>query len=298
MRGTFILASALMLATLPALADQTGTDNDADADCSPRCKLGFDCVNGACVPMKCEPACRGGFTCVEGECKSECDPECRSGFVCIHGECKSPCNPPCASNERCTEAHECVRLHQSPPPDDVDSDDAQQAPAAHATASDDARPEAPNPSAQKYTPSVTRIYVGPSMFSASFNGGPLLTDPGGTIAFDFHVDAARVFFLGFRLSGWGDSSGAAITLDLDLGVRPRLWTGNDAAVALAIGGGLGFVDFTAGSVFGFHMPLRIGPVFDFGAFTFEVVGGPALYAQKNAIGAFEGIAEFGARFGE
>ncbi len=44
------------------------------------------------------------------------------------------------------------------------------------------------------------------------------------------------------------------------------------------------------------MPLRLGPCFDFGAFTFELLGGPALFAQKNAIGAFEGMLEVGARF--
>jgi len=46
----------------------------------------------------------------------------------------------------------------------------------------------------------------------------------------------------------------------------------------------------------FHLPARFGPCFDFGAFTFELLGGPALFAAKGAFGAFEGVAELGGRF--
>lgn len=269
-----------------------------DAECSPKCKLGFDCMDGVCKPMPCTPTCRSGFTCVEGECKSECDPTCRSGFICIHGECKSPCNPPCGQNERCTDDHECVRLHAASSSDDDARDDDDEAKGTAAKSSAAAASSSGQQSiAEKYTPSVTRIYVGPMMLAASIGNGPLLTDPGGTFAADFHPDDARVLFLGFRVGGWGDPSGAAILFDIDLGLRPRLWTGSDAAVSLSLGGGVGVAYFTSISSALFHLPMRVGPCFDFGAFTFEVLGGPALYAAAGAVGSFEGIAEIGARFG-
>jgi hypothetical protein len=118
------------------------------------------------------------------------------------------------------------------------------------------------------------------------------------VAVDFHADDARVFYLGFRFGSEGDSSGAVFTFDLDIGFRPRLYEGTANAVSFVVGGGVGGAYFatTLGSSAAFHLPLRVGPCFDFGTFTFEVLFGPALYAEHNAVGAFEGITEFGARF--
>lgn len=46
----------------------------------------------------------------------------------------------------------------------------------------------------------------------------------------------------------------------------------------------------------FHVAGRFGAFFDFGGFTFEVLAGPAAFANKNALGAFESVFEIGGRF--
>lgn len=43
-----------------------------------------------------------------------CVPECRIGFTCVDGACVSQCNPPCLSGEVCTEKRECMLRSELP----------------------------------------------------------------------------------------------------------------------------------------------------------------------------------------
>jgi hypothetical protein len=267
--GSAIKRAALTFTFAIALTTTVGAQDAVDeAECKPPCRLGFDCVKGECVAEQCKPACRAGFTCIDGECKSAC-------------------NPPCGSNERCTDSGECVRLARARPPQRADDDEGHE---------EKRTQEAPKSDA--YKPSATRIYVGPMLFALGNPIGPgLLTDFGATLAFDFHPDDSRVFFVGFRTGFVGDSSGVLGAFDLDLGIRPRLVASGDNAFALVVGGGIGGGFITAsGGVGFFHLPARFGVCFDFGGFTLQALVGPALLVARSALGAVESSVEVGGRF--
>lgn len=99
----------------------------SDSECVPRCRGGYECRYGECLPV-CTPACGPGYlctaggTCVRTEApppvhsstptwgsqNARCLPSCRSGYVCLGGQCVSACNPICPPGEMCTEQGECV----------------------------------------------------------------------------------------------------------------------------------------------------------------------------------------------
>lgn len=89
--------------------------------------------------------------------------------------------------------------------------------------------------------------------------------------------------------------------DLDLGFRFRFHETKTGAAGLILGSGIG-----AGTIWVnapgvanvpfFHLPARIGPFFDSGAFTLEILLGAAALFNKSALGAFESSIELGARF--
>jgi hypothetical protein len=127
-------------------------------------------------------------------------------------------------------------------------------------------------------------------------GPGLLTVFGGSFAIDAYFGDTRLFYAGVRLGAVGDAGGVLAMADVDFGVRPRVELGGNMAVSFIAGGGLGLgllIPYVAPL---FHMPLRLGIGFDAGPFTAELVGGPALYAAKGALGAFESVAEIGVRF--
>lgn len=80
------------------------------ADCTPACRAGYTCANGACVSA-CNPACESGDDCVGAGSSAKCVPReracvpaCIAGHVCSNGGCVSACNPPCGKFEECDPA--------------------------------------------------------------------------------------------------------------------------------------------------------------------------------------------------
>lgn len=102
--------------------------------CRPRCRSGYECRHGECLPV-CSPACGPGYLCTAGgtcvrtdapapvqsqspgwgTSSGQCLPSCRVGYVCISGQCVSACNPVCSAGEVCTERGECVPAGDAPP---------------------------------------------------------------------------------------------------------------------------------------------------------------------------------------
>lgn len=78
-------------------------------DCVPKCRTGYSCAAGKCVPA-CNPPCAANELCSpQGQCVSACNPGCASGEVCTpQGQCVSACNPPCAAGEACNASGQCV----------------------------------------------------------------------------------------------------------------------------------------------------------------------------------------------
>lgn len=241
----------------------------------------------------CDPQCRSGFTCREGSCvRSQCTPKCRSGFLCREGECVSLCNPPCADREQCTAEGECrakpklsdVRWtdkpHRKPKTEDDDENGGQR-------------------KSQAQDATVARFYAGPalSVFSAS---GIIVTLLGATLALQASDVAQSPFFVGVRTDflRFTDGSGWLAALELDLGLRFRFVETKTSAAGLVVGGGIGG-GVAWGNVPGFaflHLPAHIGPYFDSGTFTLEVLFGPAIMFNTAALGLFESSIEFGVRF--
>ena len=120
----------------------------------------------------------------------------------------------------------------------------------------------------------------------------------GTVAINGAPDDAGLFFVGVRLMAAGDSSGVVFTGDLDFGARPRLFESGSTAVAVVLAGGIGggVIAATTATIGIFHLAARLGLSLDVDMFTFEFLPGAALYANKGAFGAFEGIMEVGVRF--
>jgi hypothetical protein len=149
--------------------------------------------------------------------------------------------------------------------------------------------------ASKYKPSAARLYVGPMLWTPLFASVP--TDFGATLALALHGGDSRVLFGGIRASFAGDRSGEIIMVAAEFGLRPRAYESEDVALSFPISVGIGgaFISAAGLSVGTFYAPVRFGPCFDFGAFTFEVLVGPALLAQKAALGVFESIVEIGVR---
>lgn len=109
-------------------SDWGGGPAESSSQCVPKCRRGYECRRGECLPI-CSPVCGPGFLCTEGgRCVrtdapapvpqssnsgwgaggSQCMPSCRSGYLCVSGQCVSACNPICSAGEMCTERGECV----------------------------------------------------------------------------------------------------------------------------------------------------------------------------------------------
>lgn len=268
--GSFMFRRALLaiLVAITLVSSALAQDaTDDDVDCRPACRLGFECVKGACVAEQCKPSCR-------------------SGFICIEGECKSPCNPPCGSNERCTDKAECVRLA----PARIDPDDTQP------TTPPRARPN--SDSSDKYHPAGGRVYGGLAIFAIGNAFGPgIITTFGGSLALDGHLGADNLFYVGARIMIVGNA-GVIGLFDLDFGLRGHVEIGRDSAVILTLGSGLGggFVSSSLGSTAFFHLPLRLGIGVDVNAFTAEALAGPAFIAGSGTLGAFESMIQIGIRW--
>lgn len=144
----FLLAFALsvlggVLASEVSAQDDNASDwgggpPDSTSQCTPKCRRGYECKHGECLPI-CSPVCGPGFlctaggTCVRTEAPppvqpssnsgwgaggSQCLPSCRTGYLCISGQCVSSCNPICGAGEMCTERGECVPEGSEPSPKD------------------------------------------------------------------------------------------------------------------------------------------------------------------------------------
>lgn len=212
----------------------------------------------------------------------ECRPTCRTGFVCVDDQCVSACNPPCDTGEQCTDGTCQVRV---------------QKPRMSSTRWDD-RPSRTDPSdGPKRTeptnaPATGRFYVGPT-FSILWVAGTIW---GGTLAVD--ADVGNSFYLGVRGSMLSDSSGVFTAIDLDYGFRIRGYQAGRSSAGFMIGSGLGAGVLVAGVQMLplLHVPLRMGPFIDAGAFTIEFVVGPTVIMNKSALVMFESTVELGARF--
>jgi len=203
-----------------------------------------------------------------------CDPACGIGLACVAGDCTSACAPACTTQERCIGPNQCARL----------------SPERWGEAK--VKEERTQHERDAYQPSVVRVYGGPMLFVA---GSTFVVNPGGTVAVHVHVNTARTTFVGGRLTVVGGSFGTFFaTLDCEFGFRPRLYARRGVAVGVVLASGLGFG--TDGVDPLFHLAARIGPFFDVGPFTFELLGGPALTASGAIVGAFEPMFELGARF--
>lgn len=84
-------------------------DDAAATTCSPPCRSGYVCHEGACI-SGCNPPCPSNELCTpNGECVSRCNPVCAANEVCTpRGACVSMCNPPCAAGQRCTPQGACM----------------------------------------------------------------------------------------------------------------------------------------------------------------------------------------------
>ncbi len=264
-RASWAFLVGITLAT-SALAQDASTD---DVDCKPACRLGFECVKGACVAEQCKPACR-------------------SGFVCVEGECKSACNPPCASNERCTDKADCVRLAPVHVETSDDETGAATPPVVHAKTE----------SKDKYKAAGGRVYGGLAIFALGNALGPgIITTFGGSLALDGHIGEENLFYVGGRIMVVG-SAGVIALLDVDFGLRGHVEVGPNSAVIFTLGSGLGggFASSSIGTTGFFHLPLRLGIGVDVNAFTAEALAGPALIAGNGALGVFESMIQVGIRW--
>lgn len=210
----------------------------------------------------CDPKCGSGYSCRDGNCvQTQCTPRCRSGFLCREGECRIK---PKLSDVRWTD-----KPHRKPKPDEVQD------------------------------PTVGRVYAGP-MFLAVPAGGSVYALLGGTLEFQASDIAQSPFFVGVRTEflRFTDGSGWFAALELDLGLRFRFHETKTSAAGLVLGGGIGGGGLwgSVGSVGFLHLPAHIGPFFDSGAFTFEVLFGPAILKSSSVLGLFESSVELGARF--
>jgi hypothetical protein len=73
------------------------------------CEDGEECKGGTCVEIpkaECSPKCKAGFTCIDGTCEKACGGPCAKGMVCNvkKNECvKDPCfQKVCAAGEKCS----------------------------------------------------------------------------------------------------------------------------------------------------------------------------------------------------
>jgi hypothetical protein len=154
-----------------------------------------------------------------------------------------------------------------------------------------------------YVPSRFRVYAGPALW-VPFQIGDVWA-MGGTIAFQWYPEARRVFFVGGRAAILDDPRGIGARyyggfFDAEIGVRPRIVTRGDSALAFVASGGAGGL-FIACSCSappeGFaHLALRAGVGVDAGVLTMNMLGGIAMYASNGAAGETEVVVELGARF--
>jgi hypothetical protein len=130
--GVALMGAALVLSSAVASAEEGAGDwqrNPEEESCTPRCRAGYECTQGECLPV-CSPPCgpgtlcSSGGTCVRTEplapppvrywgtqdtrSPNACVPTCRRGFSCEEGQCVSRCNPACSIGERCSARRECV----------------------------------------------------------------------------------------------------------------------------------------------------------------------------------------------
>ena len=158
--------------------------------------------------------------------------------------------------------------------------------------------------ADAYTPSAFRVYAGPAMWISTESSDTYAI--GGTLAFQWHFDARRIFFLGGRAALLEDPRGIGSGyfggfLDAEIGARPRLVQGRNGAFALVGSGGVGagFIkcSCSVGPTGFSHFALRLGPAFDVGPFTMDALAGPTvLWNGDGAAGAIEVVVDLGARF--
>jgi hypothetical protein len=117
-------------------SDWGGGPPENKSQCTPKCRRGYECQHGECLPI-CSPACGPGFLCTSGgTCVrtdapepvpqssgsgwggssngGQCLPSCRAGYLCLSGQCVSACNPICSAGEMCTERGECVPAGSEP----------------------------------------------------------------------------------------------------------------------------------------------------------------------------------------
>jgi hypothetical protein len=150
---------------------------------------------------------------------------------------------------------------------------------------------------RKYVPSVWRLYAGPAAYGLAVNG--VFGAAGGvTLAIHVHPEEARVLLLGLRGVILADQSGVLGQVNADIGARILLH-GSRVGIGLVgfiTPGALVVSSDVTGAVGAFHFGALLGPYFDFGAFTFEPLLGPAVIAQKGAVGVFESTLDFGVRF--
>ena len=201
------------------------------AACVPKCRSGYTCVKGACVPA-CNPPCAAGETCTgQGECVSTCNPPCATGEVCSpRGQCVSACNPACPAGQVCTPKGECVSAC-NPPCAAGETCTAQGACQASA-------PPAPAPAPAPVPAPAPAPAVG-APTSAPPSGGPLAPTRAGV-----HTHDGFYFRFGF---GFGSLSGTVKdeiggqSVDGDVsgtGFSGELAFGGTVAPGLALGGGI------------------------------------------------------------
>jgi hypothetical protein len=128
-----LIVILLWCASMPAAAQDHSTgdweSSETSLQCEPKCRSGFQCNHGECVPL-CTPECGAGFMCTsggvcvrsapppprqtpppEGELITDldgCMPDCRSGYVCVQRQCVSACNPLCPEGQVCTADGQCI----------------------------------------------------------------------------------------------------------------------------------------------------------------------------------------------
>jgi hypothetical protein len=124
-------------------SDWGGGPPDNTSQCTPKCRRGYECKHGECLPI-CSPVCGPGFLCTSGGAcvrtdapapvqpssnsgwgagGSQCLPSCRTGYLCVGGQCVSACNPICGAGEMCTERGECVPAGSEPTSSDPNKPD-------------------------------------------------------------------------------------------------------------------------------------------------------------------------------
>lgn len=99
-----------------------------------------------------------------------CAPSCRVGFTCVQGACVSACNPGCGEGEQCTSDGQCVAKPMTPKSGAL-APPVVAPPPVHDPDADAAPPSSPKKGVRTHDGFYMRLALGPAYFNATWKGG-------------------------------------------------------------------------------------------------------------------------------